>query len=636
MRSLLELTEEYLKSTAFQTYGKLPVEHRTGVHPVTVAHAQHLVPRPQRVTELDGRLDWPDDHARWLADAIEQGGDVEGFPSRPRVDIQVEDQSFQSPDAYRLDIYGDRIVLRAGGAPGRYYGLCTLEQWIQGQNWLAAVAIEDWPDFKARGVMLDISRDKVPTQDTLEEMVRVLAGWKVNQLQLYMEHTFAYEGHEVVWKNASPMTAQEIRQLDALCRRHHVELVPNQNSFGHMHRWLRHDAYKPLAEVPEGIEHAFSPHKEPFGLCPTEPGSLALLEDLYDQLLPCFSSGQFNVGLDETIDLGKGRSADLCEQEGTGRVYLEFVKQIAQRLASRDVRMQMWADIVLEHQELVTELPADITLLLWGYEQDHPFDAQCSQVAASGRPFYVCPGTSAWNAIAGRADNMIGNLIEAASAGRKHGAEGYLITDWGDNGHLQPHVASLPGWLLGAACAWNGRGAEGVDATALGALLSRRVFHDPSGDAGHIMMTLGNAYGQLGWRRKNQSEIFNLLLYPERNRDRLHSEGVTTEVLARVHTAIRQCNERLQTCAMACDDAERLLDEMHWIGEALMTGLEVGMDGLTPALAERYERLAQQHRALWLWRNRPGGLDDSAGRLERVGALLAERLGETEQSNGDT
>ena len=110
--------------------------------------------------------------------------------------------------------------------------------------------------------------------------------------------------------------------------------------------------------------------------------------------------------------------AALCEEEGTGRVYVDFVNQIARRVASRGHSMQMWADIVMQHADVVGELPEDVTLLLWGYEADHPFEEECQQVAAAGKPFYVCPGTSAWNAIAGRTTNMIGNLIHAAQAGR--------------------------------------------------------------------------------------------------------------------------------------------------------------------------------------------------------------------------
>ena len=98
--------------------------------------------------------------------------------------------------------------------------------------------------------MLDISRDKVPTMDTLFALIDRLAGWKVNQIQLYSEHTFAYRDHEVVWRDASPMTADEIRAVDAYCTERHIELVPNQNCLGHMDRWLQHDEYRHLAMAP--------------------------------------------------------------------------------------------------------------------------------------------------------------------------------------------------------------------------------------------------------------------------------------------------------------------------------------------------------------------------------------------------
>jgi hypothetical protein len=610
-------------STPIPTYDKLLFSTDNGDRFVTDSLDPNLIPRPQHMTVGGEHVAWPASHGEWLDQALALGGALTCSLEGPALSVQVDSGAFESSECYALDVQEDGIQLRAGGAAGRYYGLRTLAQLARGNDSLPAVNIEDWPDFQARGVLLDISRDKVPTMATLEAIVEELAGWKINQLQLYMEHTFAYAGHETVWENASPLTAQEVRQLDALCRRHHMELVPNQNSFGHMHRWLRHDAYRHLAEVPEGIEHAFSSHKEPFGLCPTDPGSLALLEDLYDQLLPCFTSRRFNVGLDETIDLGKGRSATLCEEQGTGRVYVDFVKQIAQRVASRGFSMQMWADIVMQHADLVGELPEDVTLLLWGYEADHPFEEQCQQVAAAGKPFYVCPGTSAWNAIAGRTTNMIGNLVNAAQAGRAHGAVGYLNTDWGDNGHLQPLSVSKPGWMLGAACAWNGQAMEDLEPEGLARLLDEHVFLDRAGQVGSVVTTLGDAYDQLGWTRRNQSEIFNLLLYPERNRERLFAEGVTEEALTQTRATVEEALARLDGAQIARDDAELVRGELAWVGEALLLGLDMGLQGLEPSLADRYRALATRRRALWLWRNRPGGLNDSVARLERVADLLA-------------
>ena len=147
-------------------------------------------------------------------------------------------------EGYRLTISPEQILIEAPEPAGVFYGVCTLVQLVaQYGRTLPAVQIADWPDFAARGVMLDISRDKVPQMDTLYSLVDMLAGWKINQVQLYTEHTFAYRRHRDVWAEASPMTGDEILALDAFCRERHIELVPNQNTFGHMARWLNLPRY---------------------------------------------------------------------------------------------------------------------------------------------------------------------------------------------------------------------------------------------------------------------------------------------------------------------------------------------------------------------------------------------------------
>jgi hexosaminidase len=305
-------------------------------------------------------------------------GPAEGEPG---ILLERAELAARRPQGYRLQVAAHGIRVIAGDAPGLHYGVCTLIQWLELHRGPTApgllqgseptpvtgLEVEDWPDLPVRGFLLDVSRDKVPTMETLVGLVEHLANLKINQLQLYTEHTFAYRGHEEVWREASPLTVEDVRALDALCRERFIELVPNQNSFGHFHRWLIHDRYRPLAEVPEGFEHPFSDRPEPFSLCPSDPGSLDLLADLYDQLLPCFTSRQLNVGLDETMDLGQGRSATLVEQRGKVRVYLDFLHDIHRLAGERGRRIQFWGDIILERPELISELPPDAVALAWGY-----------------------------------------------------------------------------------------------------------------------------------------------------------------------------------------------------------------------------------------------------------------------------
>ena len=165
----------------------------------------------------------------------------------------------------------------------------------------AAISIVAAAEPPAIGYMLDISRDKVPTMASLRRMVDVLSALGYNQFQLYTEHTFAYRDHRSVWADASPMTAEEVRALDAYCRERGIELVPNQNSFGHLEKWFKHPEYRPLAEAPYGgVKTPWgSTRVVPRALCPTDPRSIAFVASLYDELLPNFSSKLFNVGCEE-------------------------------------------------------------------------------------------------------------------------------------------------------------------------------------------------------------------------------------------------------------------------------------------------------------------------------------------------
>ncbi len=526
---------------------------------------------------------------------------------------------------YELRAEPGRISIRGADDAGLFYGMQTLAQLLAAHSHAGVVErgfpacnIRDWPDLPVRGVMLDISRDKVPSMATLFDLVDLLASWKLNQLQLYTEHTFAYTAHDEVWKDASPMTAGEVRELDAYCRERHVELVPNQNSFGHMERWLNHPAYLHLAEAPDG---AMTPwnffHKGPFSLCPTDSKTMAFLRGLFDELLPNFTSKLFNIGGDETFDVGQGRSKAEAERVGgPSRVYLNFLRHLHAEVRSRGLTMMFWGDIVLQHPELIAELPRDLIAMQWGYEADHPFDRDAARFAAAGVPFYVCPGTSTWNALAGRADNALGNLASAADAGRKHGAIGYLITDWGDNGHLQYLPASYLGFAAGAAFSWCRDSNQDFDAASE---LSRHAFDDPSGEMGLVALELGNVY-RLARKAAGNSSVLFAFLVPPPNDPAPHA-GVTIENLDAVDAAIDATLARLDRHRSTRSDAQLIVDEFRNAGRLMKLCTLLGRAKLRaiaaddPRIAAARDEAAIEHRRLWLARNREGGLRDSVKRI---------------------
>lgn len=563
----------------------------------------------------------------------------------PRVELRVESTGLP-PQGYTLEV--DAAGARISGADraGVLHGAATLAQWIRLHPRdggvpprLRQLRVADWPDLRRRGVMLDVSRDKVPTLATLLALVDRLAGWKVNELQLYVEHTFAYRGHEVVWRDASPLTPEDVRTLDARCRRLGIELVPNQNSFGHFHRWLEHEPYRQLAEVPEGVEHPFNPERrEPFSLCPLDPRTLELLADLYDQLLPNFTSRELNVGLDETFDLGLGRSAAAVAARGKVRVYLDHVAAVHRLVSERGHRMQMWGDIVHEQPELIGELPPDAIALEWGYEADHPFAEHLERFAASGLEFAVCPGTSSWNSFAGRAHNALHNLAAAAREGRRAGARGCLTTDWGDYGHLQPLAVSWLGMLAGAGFAWNPGAGGDPEALPWASLLAAHALDAGDERTAGAALTLADAYRSTGATQKNGTALFYLVAFPHHDLEHRRYAGLGEEGLAATAALVEAAAAHLPAAGGGGSPEERLAGvELAWVAGLLRFACHLGTARLragrsTPvpglpasvraALRDELTPLVADHATVWRLRNRPGGRADSVRRLERLHALL--------------
>ncbi len=419
------------------------------------------------------------------------------------------------PEGYELTIRPSGGLIKYREISGLRAGIQTLRQLLRehGCKSLPCLKIRDWPDFARRGVMLDISRGRVPKLETLLDLVERLASFKINEFQLYTEHTFAYRKYKPVWNEWGALTAQEIRKLDKRCRELGIDLVPNQNSFGHLRYFLEHPPLKKLAEISEPYEGSTGDFlRFPTTLAPNNSGTVPFLRELYDELLPNFSSKFFNVGCDETWDLGRGQSKKLCERLGKGRVYLNFLLKIHREVKKRKRRMMFWGDIILHHPELIKRLPRDVTALTWGYEANHPFDKEAATFAKSKIPFYVCPGTATWMTLTGRHDVALANLKLGAQMGKKHGAIGYLNTDWGDGGHPQPLAVSWLPLLAGAAVSWN---SKSLDEKNLLAVLSRDIFHDPTGNAAVAAHALGFAHLKFGYKESNVTPFGAVIAAPQ-------------------------------------------------------------------------------------------------------------------------
>jgi hypothetical protein len=539
--------------------------------------------------------------------------------------------------AYTLHVTAHGCQAIVSDAAGVRHAAATLAQLVQQYGArIPTLTIHDQPLFAVRGVMLDVSRDRIPTMAEFQRLIPQLAAWKYNHLQLYVEHTVAYAGHAAAWQGLDPLTPDELRTLDQCCADHGIELAANQNCFGHLSGFLAKPPYQHLAEIAVDGTWDFNglvTRRGPFSLCPGEPAARTFVADLLAQLCPLLRSPWLNIGCDETFDVGQGRSREAVAHRGRAAVYLDFVREVCALAATHGKRPQFWADIALEHPECLRELPP-VCGLAWGYEGDAQFAQWCTTLRAAGHAAWVCPGTSSWRSITGRTTDRGQNLLAAAEQGAAHGASGFLVTDWGDLGHRQQWPISLHGLAEAAHRAWSGNVAYDSRASGLHGFGNADVgpWLDALGDADRSLRLIGGrlistdrADGKRAALR-NATALFTDL-HLALDAPYVGSGGQWQEVdatLAQLQATqppvadTQLARELALTLRMARIAAQRAIARRH------------GDRGGLRALAGTWRQALQEQRALWALRSRTG--DDQVGGLATSCAHDLRLIAELEQA----
>jgi hypothetical protein len=270
-----------------------------------------LLPYSDRIVEdLDG-LDLPCVLSSQLADDIEAASGLRwdvAHGSHWRAFIRLELDHNLGAGSYQVSIQADGIVVSGGDFETVRDGVQTLRQIIRQCGMaLPALEIEDAPGYAVRGYYLDATRGRVPTLDWLKTWADKLCLYKYNQLQLYIEHSFMFDGLSEAWRGVSPLKPADIIAFDEYCARLGIELIPSVSTFGHHYMALRTKELRGLGEFPQDADRPYSlvERQEHHTLNITKPEAFAFSTTLIDAYLELFRTKKFNICADETFDLAK-------------------------------------------------------------------------------------------------------------------------------------------------------------------------------------------------------------------------------------------------------------------------------------------------------------------------------------------
>ncbi len=363
-----------------------------------------------------------------------------------------------SDEEYELTVSEDEIVARACGDRGMLYAIQTLRQLINLSGYMIeACHIKDKPKVPNRGFYHDASRGRIRKLSSYKKLADICSYFKLNQLQLYVEHSFLFSNFTEVCRDDTPLTAEDILELDDYCARLHIELIPSISTFGHLYKVLRTKSFQHLCELddPRAAEFSLEDRMQHHTLNVTDDRSFEFVKRELDEFLPLFRTDYVNICADETFDLGKGKSKKLAEEIGTGQMYVDFVNRIMKYCIEKGKKPMFWGDIIVGSPEKASQLPKEAICLNWGYSEEEKEDNTRILHDVPVRQ-YLCPGVQGWNHFINRLDAAYKNISLMCGYAFKYDAEGVLNTDWGDFGHLQDPAFSIPGLIYGAAFSWSG------------------------------------------------------------------------------------------------------------------------------------------------------------------------------------
>lgn len=267
----------------------------------------------------------------------------------------------------------------------------------------------------------------------------------------YLEDMFRFESHPLIGKNRGALTREQVEELDAFAQKHHVEIIPIFQTLGHMENILL---------MPEYVEYAEFPGAASLNI--SDERIYELLQELFDEIVPAFSSKYFHMAADESWDVGRGASQELVEQTSIADVHARHFIRVYNMLKDMGKEVIMYADIatglgdaIPGHPEVLEQLPDDIVMVYWDYGARRTYADRAKIFPEAGQPFMVSPGVWNWHRM--YPDNLTApvNIRNMAHTGVETGGVGFINSSWGDYGGEMFRELNWFGYAYGAEVSWS-------------------------------------------------------------------------------------------------------------------------------------------------------------------------------------
>jgi hexosaminidase len=327
-------------------------------------------------------------------------------------------------EGYLLDVSTATIVIKASDSKGIFYGMQSLIQTLplvrtNAALVIPAMAVKDYPRFKWRGMMLDVSRHFF-SPELVKEFIDLLAAYKMNVFHWHLVDGAGWRleikkypklTQQAAWRvddwgkswnwaevefNADSnkatyggyYTQQQAKEIVAYAKARNITVVPEIEMPGHSEAAMA--AYPELSCNPKnhfGQSGNFYASKVESNFCAGNEQSFAFLQDVLTEVMAIFPSVYIHVGGDE-VDKTSWKLCAKCQArmkaeqlKDENELQSYFMQRIEKFLVSKNRKMIGWDEI------LEGGLAPEATVMSWRGE------AGGIQAAKMGHDVIMTPGS---------------------------------------------------------------------------------------------------------------------------------------------------------------------------------------------------------------------------------------------------
>ena len=208
-----------------------------------------------------------------------------------------------------------------------------------------------------------------------------------------------------------------------------MQIIPLQQSLGHLNYLLKHDDYAGLREEEQYRDQ----------MCPRNEDSFRIFTELAEEVLYFFPATRLlHIGADETRRLGDcPRCRPQAEAHGKGALYLRHINKVCAWLSDRGLTPMLWDDILCAHPQLMEGLHESAWVMYWEYwTTQSPSPLLVARYDPKQLPAH-------------RLRRGLGDEVEAGAAERHRGGAALLLPPDGDAGRLEEDFLRVYGPYLG-------------------------------------------------------------------------------------------------------------------------------------------------------------------------------------------